>query len=1252
MKRDFYSNTEFTNLKERLNREILRRGTFSWWDPLTTPSVGQDKTPPLTIPDIGTRIQIDENTYTINNPSEGSIERTRNIFYPKQGENPAGQKPDPLSTSPNTSAAQLNVDEMRNFLVGLSKINDINLFYGRDETKYVAFRDTSGITEVLESAEESLLNKPLMETELNPTKNDPNGGIQDRQNPDYPVENHLVTYPIEDGQYVMPSGERDGEELSEYEGLGPSNFYDDYGAKPGDANYHPFNRHTSEYVRRDRNDQGNYRNDHKTMIIEGGIKSYKFGQNPRNPNPGSPYRSRPVYGGVPGGCNVACTGLCHVTCDNECSESCFKAGTLIETINGSVPIEEIKVGDMVLTQSGEYHRVYNTFKRKTNIDDLIILKANGVPPLYTTKNHPFWIKKYKGVTKTKLPDGEIYSHQYYSDPEWVEAKDISARDKMCLFYREPGNIVIDTGIAYMVGRWLGDGWVDIKTDNRRENYSMIEYRVCCGFHETVEFESLMDKLNIQYNKDKPGKNPTCQRYHILKTRDKSSLNYKLIGILSKCGRYSYGKFIPQEIFNWDLSSIQSLLKGYFDANGHLETNRNILKGTSVSKKLAYGISILVKMTGVNPSWTEKIYKDKKVCIQGREVNLHDSYILSICQNEFTRNYSTFDYDNNCIWSTVRTPIIPDETYDVYNISVEGDPTYYANFVLVHNCTTTCWNRCGEACTSTCGNVCTGCSTLCYTSCKTKCENSTGYSCLKAGAKAVKITTSGGKDGIPAKNTISIEIYTCNGCSYSCQFYPNKKTECWDSGCMGKCFTSCNTACSTSCFGGCIDNNAEGDNGTSYKTGKGKGCSAGCTLNCIGFCSGVCEGYCIQTCWHACKQTCSDNCSWKCSTDCGSGCFEGCTNGCTGCSACAGSCEGKTDSKGCTGCSIEGGCTSVCQHDCNSNCVGWGCRSICGIDAAGACEANCRLNCMATSCTSMCEDACAGRCTTCVNSCGWQCGPCTSQCSAGCESSCNINCTDTCKQDCMENCVNSCSELCGGCSDLCYSCVGMCIGICSVKCESGCSSCANNCGWWCDSSCNQKCFGSCDTFCINTCSGSCATFLESNTTLTSGPERDPISSGYIYPHPKNRYEERESFKIIREIKPYPSIDEKVEIPPKVLITFDDDRNFVVIPQVDIHYTVKQTSIDGGVFNVDHTTGEVTVNIDMLPGLIEVTKPNLDGGGGLFVVTLYYNPEYPINNGDIVVKLPFGFQSLKPIWDNDNNIIIIIQRDKFLFPEEEV
>lgn len=794
-----YSNSEFTELKKRINAEIIRRGGYKWFDPLSTPKIGEDKTSPLSIPNIGKRVPVDDKTYTINNPSEGSIERTRNITNPAMGENPGGQNPTFDGSEPNTSAAALTVEEIRNFIVGISKIRDINLFYGRDEKAGIAFRDPQDIEDLVSEAEEDELNEEhqaifrfirdgddlILETYIDTDiqgyiddngnlimtytndedmlesfsfevtdeddliirdkygimcfRMDYNGG-SNYENPEYPVENPTIyQFPMKDGYYVMPSGERDGEEVTNYKGLGPTNFFDDYGAKPGDGNYHPYNRGTTPQTRRDYYVYDKDRKGRKVIVVQGGIKSSTYGQNPRNPNKGNEYKPIPMFIGKSSTCENACTGLCSMTCDSQCSESC----------------------------------------------------------------------------------------------------------------------------------------------------------------------------NV-----------------------------------------------------------------------------------------------------------------------------------------------------------------------------------------------TCTVRCGNACTSTCGNVCTGCSSLCYSSCQTKCENAAGYACVKSGAKAVKIFTTGGKYGIPAQNHLEVETFACQGCQYSCQFYPNKKTECWDAACMNKCFTSCSTYCSTSCLGGCINNDATST--------KGQGCSAGCTMNCSGVCEGSCEGMCTQSCFHQCKELCSDNCTWICSTKCGAGCDTGCTNGCKGCDGtCESYCTGESDMYGCTGCGTKGGCTSTCQFDCNQNCINKGCRSMCGIDSAGACSNNCRISCSSSSCTSQCENQCTDMCTTCINECGFQCGACSSICSTGCESACNITCTGVCEHSCDTNCVQSCSEECGACSSLCYSCVGMCIGVCSLTCDAGSTS-DKHCSWWCDVQCNQICFSNCDDMCLISCNGTCATFVDSDSKLP-GPDRGPTSEGYYIPNPENRIEEQESFK---------------------------------------------------------------------------------------------------------------------------------------------
>lgn len=1239
MNKQVYSNEEFHDIKNRINNEIKRRGTYKWWDPLTKPTVGIDQTSPTVIP-TNEGIEVNEKTYTVNNPSEGSIEETRNIQYPAHGDNPGGVKPSRNYIGPNTSAASLNSDELRNLIVGLSKIEDINLFYGRDEVSLTAFRDPEGLEKVIERAEKSELNALIHESDISLTKIDPNGGIPDRYNLNYPVNDHLITYPKDSNDhYYMPSGESDGEELLKHEGLGINNFYDDYGANPGDSDFHPYNRYTSPLVNRDWNDQDNQRNPKITKVRPGGLKSERFGKNPRNPNEGDPYPSRPVYGGKEGSCIGACTGMCFMTCDNECGESCsstcwsrcgeactaqcgnsctsctsscfntcrtkcenntgyscvkagaktvkiwttggkkgipaenhisftthtcdgcsfscqfypnkktecwdagcmgkcftscntacsdschggcinnhesnddrgyqtgkgrgcmdgctincvggcsgvcigycistcwhtckstcsdncFKAGTLIETIDGPVPIEQLKVGDKVLTQSGEYHSITHVHCRKATSDETFQIIATGSLPIYTTKNHPFWVKKYAGTGTTKKTQ-----YQQYNDPTWINAEDISYRDRLCLLTFKPGNISINPGIAYMVGRWLGDGW---RFDEISKYTGQISSRfgIYCGYHEEDDFDMKIKQCKVKFTKYKQD---TIIRYDILR-RD----NPELISLLKKCGKGARNKFIPREFFDWDELSLTYLLQGYIDSDGCID-KKDTIHLTSISKKLSYGIVNILRCLGKNPSWSTRIYDNSKDhYIEGRKVSISNSYVVQTSYFKSASNVSSkYDDLDGHVWGTIKTHKPLDIEYNVYNITVEGDPTYYADGILVHNC------------------------------------------------------------------------------------------------------------------------------------------------------------------------------SYECHTDCGAGCAEGCKDGCKGCvGECASACGTSAESRTCVGCGAEGGCTSQCQFDCNTNCMGFGCRSICGIGDAGSCSANCRINCTATSCTAMCSEACSEKCSTCVNTCGHGCGACTSNCSTGCGARCNINCSADCKNDCSENCTQSCTEECGGCSNLCYSCIGKCIGICSVKCENGCSSCSNLCGYWCDSSCNQKCFSNCDSFCISNCSGSCSTLLQSDTTLTEGPERPPTSQGYIYPNPKNRWEERESFKLTRDILPYVKPPKEVK---EYLITiqFDENKNFEILRPEGIEIDIRATTETGGVFQIDSETGEITIDEEMLNASISKPNPSLDGEESVFFVILKYNDLIPYTDDDITAILPFGFMTIIPYCHtkDKDTIVIITKVSPEYFPGED-
>jgi len=91
---------------------------------------------------------------------------------------------------------------------------------------------------------------------------------------------------------------------------------------------------------------------------------------------------------------------------------CFAPGQKVKTDKGLKNIEDIKQGEKVLTHTGSYKTVTNTFKFD---DKKSIVDVNGIK---ATPNHEFYVlhKKYRDI----VTDDNI--NQY---AEWVEAKDLT-----------------------------------------------------------------------------------------------------------------------------------------------------------------------------------------------------------------------------------------------------------------------------------------------------------------------------------------------------------------------------------------------------------------------------------------------------------------------------------------------------------------------------------------------------------------------------------------------------------------------------------------------------------------------------------------------------------------------------------------------------------------------------------------------------------------------------------------------------------
>ncbi len=89
------------------------------------------------------------------------------------------------------------------------------------------------------------------------------------------------------------------------------------------------------------------------------------------------------------------------------SNHCFVAGTLVETFDGPLPIEQIKEGQYVLSEDpetgdGTYKRALETYVNETT--ELIHLNIDG-EEIVTTPAHPFYVKNIGFVLAGDLEEG-------------------------------------------------------------------------------------------------------------------------------------------------------------------------------------------------------------------------------------------------------------------------------------------------------------------------------------------------------------------------------------------------------------------------------------------------------------------------------------------------------------------------------------------------------------------------------------------------------------------------------------------------------------------------------------------------------------------------------------------------------------------------------------------------------------------------------------------------------------------------------
>jgi hypothetical protein len=323
------------------------------------------------------------------------------------------------------------------------------------------------------------------------------------------------------------------------------------------------------------------------------------------------------------------------------SPPCFAAGTPVLTRRGSVPIEEVIVGDEVWTHRNRWRPVTDTMTRESELV--------RVGPITTTPDHRFYSRPQRYAY-----DSTARRRTWGLGPaDWTPAEQLRGHFVSSpLAVQTPGEWCCDPWLA---GRYVADGWTG------RDGIM-----IAVGSGKAEEFEQ---QAGTDWRVAATGK--SCERY----TRQDVEL---AAWLRSEFGHGAANKSIPTWVLGCDEAERARFLEGYLSGDGTVRPNG--WTANTVSTQLASQLRLLALSLGYNANVREVVTSDT-VVIEGRTVNQRNYWSVGITTG---RGRYTRDVDG-LHWFKQRKPVAYAGFGRVYDITVAEDHSFVAFGYVVHNC---------------------------------------------------------------------------------------------------------------------------------------------------------------------------------------------------------------------------------------------------------------------------------------------------------------------------------------------------------------------------------------------------------------------------------------------------------------------------------------------------------------------------------------------------------------------------------------
>ncbi|MFA5895678.1 MAG: LAGLIDADG family homing endonuclease, partial [Thermoplasmata archaeon] len=377
---------------------------------------------------------------------------------------------------------------------------------------------------------------------------------------------------------------------------------------------------------------------------------------------------------------------------------CLPAGAPVSTDYGVVAIDQVRIGDKVLTHKGRYRRV-KALEHRWYDGPLYRIVCTGQPdPLEVTEEHPIL-----AVERPSIKNGKRLL-KGLGALRWAFPTDLKVGDYLVKpRIREAGvetswDVPIDVGvpsgrrsmwaeqlvavplvpdIGRIVGYYLAEG----SADDRRLVFS---------FHERER--AYRDDIRA-----------VIRRYFGLEGYEEQNTgmgrnvrfdSFLLARVFGSLGHSCDDKRIPAVFMTAPPRVKAALVQGLWRGDGYRDPIRSYFSVSTTSPHLAYQTQEILASLGIAAGTTSARHEDKRrsyqVLVTAEFVEPMAKLLGLEFEDRRNRVASHYVLDDEFVYSPIREITTREvEDLPVFNLEVEEDETYVAAGQAVHNCVKKC-----------------------------------------------------------------------------------------------------------------------------------------------------------------------------------------------------------------------------------------------------------------------------------------------------------------------------------------------------------------------------------------------------------------------------------------------------------------------------------------------------------------------------------------------------------------------------------